>query len=111
MPLRTVYWQQTQPELVDFWEFQFQRVGSNEWEWVIQVDPVDDCLECFQAVVELPNTAILVRSRAVGMEGPTGWSNQLPVYSPEPAFTLGAAIGILFILYISGQRKCRKWFW
>lgn len=115
MPLKTLYWQQLQSHLVDSWEFQFQRVGSEEWEWVTRVDPVDDCLECcsecFQAVVELPETALLVRSRALGDEGPTLWSDLLPVYLPEPAFTLGAAVGILFILYISGRKKCRKWFW
>ena len=39
MPLKTLYWQQGQSHLVDSWEFQFQRVGSEEWEWVIRVDP------------------------------------------------------------------------
>ena len=111
MPLKTIYWQQTEPNLVDSWEFQFLRVGSNEWEWVIRVEPVDDCLECFQAVVELPETALLVRSRAVGEDGPSEWSNHLPVYLSEPGIALGAAICVLFLLYLSRVKKCRKWFW
>ena len=100
MPLKTLYWQQGQSHLVDSWEFQFQRVGSDEWEWVIRVERVDDCLECFQAVVELPATALLVRSRAIGSEGPTGWSQHLPVYLPEVDFLagLGACILLLFCL-------------
>jgi hypothetical protein len=97
MPLKTLYWQQPQSHLVNSWEFQFQRVGSEEWEWVIRVEPVDDCLECFQAVVELPETALLVRSRAVGAQGPTGWSNHLPVYLPEADFSAGLGVCLLLL--------------
>jgi hypothetical protein len=111
MPLKTLYWQQPQSHLVNSWEFQFQRVGSEEWEWVIRVEPVDDCLECFQAVVELPETALLVRSRAVGAQGPTGWSNHLPVYLPEFEFGVGLAACILALIWRSGKKKCRRWFW
>ena len=84
MPLQTLYWHQPQSHLIDSWEFQFQNVGSEGWEWVYRVEPVDDCEECFQAVVELPATAQFVRSRAVGEEGVSPWSTHLPVYAPEP---------------------------
>ena len=106
MPLKTLYWNQQESHLVDGWEFQFQEVGSEEWHWVIRVDPVDNCLECFQAVVELPETAILVRSRALGDQGPTAWSTHLPVYLPEPNFEAGIGLAALALLaYLATRLK------
>lgn len=105
MAEHTLYWQQTDSHLIDSWEFQFQRVGSDEWEWVFRVDPIDDCLECFQAVVELPETALLVRSRAVGPDGTSAWSKHLPVYLPEPSFGLALALCILASLLTSFARS------
>ena len=96
MPEKTLYWQQPDSHLIESWEFQFQRVGSDEWEDVLRVDPVDDCLECFKAIVELPETAIFVRSRAVGPDGTSAWSKHLPVYLPEPGFAAALLLGALW---------------
>ena len=98
MPEKTLYWQQPQSQLINSWEFQFQRAGSNEWEWVLRVEPVDDCLECFQAIVEIPQSALLIRSRAVGDDGYSVWSNHLPVHLPEPS---SINIALLFFVLLS----------
>ena len=96
VPDWTVHWHQAEPEQVNAWEFQFQRVGSQEWEWVQRVDPVDGCVDCFQATVELPRTALLVRSRSIGSVEVSEWSRVLPVHSvPEPGFTIALMIGVL----------------
>ena len=105
MPLKTIYWQQQEHELVDSWEFQFQRVASNEWEWVIRVEPVDDCLDCFQAVIELPANALLVRSRSISNEIQSVWSNELPVYLPEPFFGSGIAIAVALLLSVNPLKR------
>ena len=99
MPLQTLYWHQPQSHLIDSWEFQFQNVGSESWEWVYRVEPVDDCQECFQAVVELPATAQFVRSRAVGEEGVSPWSTHLPVYAPEPSLVASLIVGALLLAW------------
>ena len=103
MAEHTLYWQQTDSHLIDSWEFQFQRVGSDEWEWVFSVSPVDGC-ECFQATVSLPDSALLVRSRAVGEEGVSPWSKHLPIHLPEPSFGLTLALGLLGLI-VARQRR------
>lgn len=105
MPSHTLYWQQPQSHLIDSWEFQFQRVGSDGWEWVYRVEPVDDCAECFQAVVELPATALLVRSRAVGDQGTSAWSKHLPIHLPEPGFANALLIGALWFALLRWAAK------
>ena len=105
MPLHTIYWQQQDPITVDSWEFQFQRIGSNQWEWVFRVEPVDGCINCFQAVVELPRTALLVRSRSISNEIPSVWSNQLPVYLPEPSFGLSIIIAVALLLSVHPLKR------
>ena len=98
MPDYIAHWHQSHPEEVIAWEFQFQRVGSNEWEWVQRVDPVDGCVDCFQATVELPRTALLVRSRSIGSVEASEWSQELPVHAvPEPGFTSALVLGLLFL--------------
>ena len=98
MPDFTIHWHQDMPEQVNAWEFQFQRVGSREWEWVQRVDPVDGCVDCFQATVELPRTALLVRSRSIGSQEASEWSRELSVhYLPEPSFTTALLLGLLFL--------------
>ena len=93
-----LHWHQFAPEQVNAWEFQFQRVGSREWEWVQRVDPVDGCVDCFQATVELPRTALLVRSRSIGSVEVSAWSRELQVHSvPEPGFTAALLIGVLWL--------------
>ena len=101
MPEKTLRWQQAQAHLIESWEFQFQRVGSDEWEGVLPSDPVvDNCVECFRAVVELPETALLVRARAVGPEGTSPWSEQLPVYLPEPGFAAALFLSVLWFVML-----------
>ena len=98
MPNFMVHWHQEQPIEVTSWEFQFQRVGSREWEWVQRVDPVDGCADCFQANVELPRTALLVRSRSLGIGIESEWSNQIQVHSlPEPSLTTALIVGALWL--------------
>ena len=98
MPDFILHWHQIAPEQVTAWEFQFQRVGSQEWEWVQRVDPVDGCVDCFQATVELPRTALLVRSRSIGSVEVSEWSRELPVYSvPEPILVTAIMLGVLWI--------------
>ncbi len=98
MPNFIVHWHQIEPEQVNAWEFQFQRVGSQEWEWVQRIDPVDGCVEFFQATVELPRTALLVRSRSIGSVEVSAWSRELPVHAlPEPGFTAALLIGVLWL--------------
>ena len=98
MPQKEIFWHQPNSDEVNSWEFQFQRIGSDEWEWVFSVQPVDDCLECFQAFVEVPETALLIRSRAVGDEGYSVWSNHLPIYLPEPSISIGLLFCSLFLI-------------
>ena len=92
----TLYWQQSDSSSIHTWEFQFQRAGSSSWEWVYRVEPVDDCEQCFQAVVELPDAALFVRSRAVGAHGTSAWSKHLPVHLPEPGVATAILIGVLW---------------
>jgi hypothetical protein len=105
VPRHTLYWQQSQSHLIESWEFQFQRVGSDGWEWVYRVEPVDNCAECFQAVVELPATALLVRSRAIGEQGASAWSKHLPIYLPEPGFTNALLIGVIWFALLRWATK------
>ena len=98
MPDFTIHWHQDMPEQIGTWEFQFQRVGSREWEWVQRIDPVDGCVDCFQATVELPRTALLVRSRSISTDVFSAWSRELPVHSlPEPSFTTALMLGVLLL--------------
>ena len=97
MPEHVVRWHQAEPENVDAWEFQFQRVGNDDYEWVVRVEPVDGCVNCFEAIVELPETALFVRSRSVGPTGESEWSVPMPVHPvPEPGFTTALLIGAIW---------------
>tara|TARA_R110000751_G_scaffold53410_1_gene115686 strand:- start:182 stop:505 length:324 start_codon:yes stop_codon:yes gene_type:complete len=100
LPDFTAHWYQKDAPLVSHWEFQFQKVGGN-WEWVQQVEPVDGCQDCFQAVLRLPETAILVRSRAVTPGGHSGWSESLSAL-PEPDFTVGLALCAIILIWLAG---------
>ena len=106
MPDFTVHWHQSNPDDVVAWEFQFQRVGagSDGWEWVQRVtSEVDDCLDCFQAIVSIPRTALFVRSRGVGEWADSDWSNPLHVM-PEPSFSLMLCVSILALLLAHRSR-------
>tara|TARA_Y100000361_G_scaffold3241_1_gene2837 strand:+ start:1262 stop:1621 length:360 start_codon:yes stop_codon:yes gene_type:complete len=104
MPRYELFWHQPQSDEIDSWEFQFQRAGSDEWEWVFSVHPVDDCLECFQAFVEIPASTILVRSRAKGDLGYSPWSKHLPIDLPEPGITASLLVGALFLAFTGSRR-------
>lgn len=99
MPDFTVRWHQDLPEEVTAWEFSFQRVGG-DWEFVQRVGPSDLCIDCFEAVIELPRTALLVRSRAIGFDGIGEWSRQIPAYSPEPGFGMMISLSVLALLLV-----------
>ena len=102
MPDATVHWHQEDAPMIDSWEFQFQRVGG-DWEWVQRVEPVDGCEFCLQAVLELPRTAILVRSRAVSGGLESDWSGSISAL-PEPYLTAGLAICVLALVLLSRRR-------
>ena len=106
-----MHWHQAQPEQVTAFEFQFQRVGSREWEWVQRVqDPADGCVECFQATVELPRTALFVRSRSIGSVEVSEWSRELPVHAlPEPGFTAALLIGVLWLALAKHKLTSSCW--
>ena len=97
----TAHWYQEDAPLVDSWEFQFLRVGSNEWEWVQRVEPTDLCDWCFQATLELPETAILIRSRAVVGDGHSQWSEEKTAL-PELDPTIGLALCATALIWLAG---------
>ena len=80
------------------WEFQFQRVGSDQWEWVQHTEPVDGCIECWQSVVSVPRTAILVRSRAISSDVESDWSNSMSAL-PEPGVAVALAVGVIALAW------------
>lgn len=104
MPQHELFWHQPQSDQINSWEFQFQRAGSEEWEWVFSVQPVDNCLECFQAFVEIPESAIFIRSRAEGDLGYSAWSKHLPIHLPEPGITVSLLVGLLFLAFTESLR-------
>ena len=97
MPNFNFHWHQSNAEEVNGWEWQFQVVGSREWQFVQQVDLVDGCANCFQVTVELPRTAVLVRGRAIGLEDFSEWSKESPVHLPEPILVTAIMAGVLWI--------------
>lgn len=106
MPDYTVHWHQSQPEEVIAWEFQFQQIGSNEWQWVQRVEPVDNCEDCFQAIMQIPRTAFLVRSRSVGISESSAWSKEIQVHIlPEPEITISLLLGSLFLILIKKWKR------
>lgn len=107
MPDFTIHWHQAEPELVDAWEFSFQRVGSREWEFVQRVEPVDGCVDCFEAQVELPRLALLVRSRSISGDEFSEWSQKLSVYSPEPGFGMMISLSVLALLLVQKSKAPR----
>lgn len=107
MPDFTIHWHQVEPELVDGWEFQFQRVGG-DWEFVQRVqDSADGCVDCFEAQVELPRLAFLVRSRSISGDGFSEWSREIPVYSPEPGFGVMISLSVLALLLVQKSKAPR----
>ena len=108
MPDATIHWHQVNSVDVSSWEFQFQRVGSEGWEWVQRVEPTDGCPECFQAVVEIPRDAIMIRSRGIGVGGIEGeWSDGMSAM-PEPSLATGLAIcSAAIVLLARGRRWAR----
>jgi len=89
---------------VDSWEFQFLRVGSNEWEWVLHVEPVDGCEDCFEAKVTLPDAALQIRSRSISGSLESEWSEHLPVYLPEIDIWAGLGFCLFVLLWIAAAK-------
>lgn len=105
MPDYTAHWHQSQPEEVIAWEFQFQQVGSNEWQWVQRIDPVDNCENCFQAILQVPRTAFLIRSRSVGINEQSDWSKEMQISLPEPQVGISLLLGFLFLILIKKIKR------
>jgi hypothetical protein len=95
VPDFTVHWHQRDASQVTSWEFQHSRNGIDEWQWVAHVEPVDGCLDCFEAIVSIPSDALFVRSRAVGPSGASEWTDPNPV--PELGFLTALLIGVLWL--------------
>lgn len=101
MPERqfAVHWHQANPDSVSLWEFQFSRIGT-DWHWVTQAHPVDGCDDCFEATVTVPDDALFVRSRAVGIDG--GVSDWTPRFAlPESDTTALLFFGVIWLALIA----------
>jgi len=94
---------QTDPLAVDRWEFQYSLNGT-AWHWVQQAQPVDGCVDCFQAVITIPDQTVLVRMRAEGITGTSGWSDVR--YLPEPEMTTWL-IPLLILLIAAATRRAK----
>tara|TARA_R110002020_G_scaffold35297_1_gene106652 strand:- start:598 stop:954 length:357 start_codon:yes stop_codon:yes gene_type:complete len=115
MPDYTAKWSQEKNENVDSWEFQYSGNGIY-WHWVQHIEPVDDCDDCFEAIITIPENIMAIRVRAIGEGGSSEWSDIK--YLPETSLTLGLILGFLFVLilskvkvYINGTRSilgCNK---
>jgi len=97
---QVVRWHQADADLIESWEFQFQRVGSTQWEWVAGVSPAEPCVDCFQATVVVPDDALFLRSRSIAVGVESEWSNQTSVVLPEPTFTVGLFVCVLLLAWI-----------
>ena len=100
----TVSWHQADSEYVDYWEFQYKGVDSTDWHWVQRVEPVDDCSECFQAVVQVPENARLIRSRSVGDGSYSDWS-QPRVVLPDVDLLVGLSLCVLTAFWLAKVRQ------
>jgi len=98
LPNIIIYWHQEDSSSVQLWEWQFQRVGSSNWEWVQHSEPVDECIECWQSVISVPRTAILVRSRAISFDVKSDWSNSMSAL-PEPSVAVALAVGVIALAW------------
>ena len=102
VPEYIVRWHQEDPAQVDAWEFQFSQTG-NEWRWVISVDPVEGCVDCFEARILADAEVSYVRSRSIGPGGISEWSK--PIALPEPTTSAQLVIGVLWLLLIAHALK------
>lgn len=100
MPQHLLKWSQENHQQVDDWEFQYSPNGI-QWHWVQHVEPVDGCESCYQAQITLPDQVMLVRARAIGPYGESGWSDVKIV--PEPMF--GLLIGFLALAKVASRKK------
>ena len=100
----TVVWHQEDSDRVDFWEFQYREINSTDWHWIQKVDPVDDCLECFQAIVQVPEEAKLIRSRSVSDGYYSDWSEPRTVL-PDVDFLLGLSLCIATVSWLAKLRQ------
>ena len=107
MPFQTVYWYQKDSHFVDSWEFQYRLIGTDEWGWVpyaAEANSWSECQECFQTQMDLPEDHIMLRARAVGEMGNSIWSENLPIYLPEPDLNAAVSAALLFILALIAAR-------
>lgn len=102
MPQYQAKWYQEGIENVDSWEFQYSGNGLH-WHWIQHVDPVDDCDDCLEAIITIPENIMAIRVRAIGEGGSSEWSDIK--YLPETPMTLGLIIGSLFVLILRKSRK------
>ena len=102
MPEYVVRWYQQDAPAVESWEFQFSQTG-NDWRWVISVNPVEGCVDCFEARVMSDVEASYIRSRAIGPGGVSEWSK--PIALPEPSATTQLVIGVFWLLLIAHALK------
>ena len=95
----TLKWSQEDPLAVESWEFQYSPNGI-VWRWVQHVHETDDCTNCFQAIVTMPDQVMAVRMRAISISG-TGseWSDVQ--YLPEPMFGHSLLLAAMTLLIIA----------
>lgn len=93
--------QEGEAEIIS-WEFQYTENGIT-WQWVQSVEPINDCLNCYKAIVEVPSYFYAVRSRAINDHGDVSeWSN--PVYLPEPSAFIALAIACALLAWLHKLR-------
>jgi len=102
MPNHVVHWVQPDPDSVASWEFQYSPNGL-VWYWVQNVEPVDDCANCFQAELSIPDQTMSIRSRAIGVDGGSSeWSNV--IYMAEPSVSSAMAVALIVLVLMKRWR-------
>lgn len=99
MPQHRIAWDQKNPTPEMYWEFQYQDLGSDQWNWVLSTDPASSCYTCFETLVEVPVTAAAIRSRSAEGGLFSDWSNAITLPEPPVSVALTAAIAMTLVAH------------
>lgn len=104
MPEYNAKWSQEKSEEVNYWEFQHS-INGIDWHWIQHVEPIQDCDDCFQAIITVSEQTLLIRARAIGDNGTSEWSNVK--YLPEPVSPIALPLLLFFLIILRKVKK--KW--